>query len=583
MSRERAQRRLAAILAADVVGYSRLMERDEEGTRERFNDLLGSVIEPQVVIASGRIFKTIGDGVLVEFPSAIEAARSALTIQAAVSHYNSHLAQEQHLVFRMGINVGDVIIEGEDVHGDGVNVAARLEGICEPGEVYVSGSVHDQVDGKVGATFKDLGEHRFKNLSRPVGVFHLIPQGKSNHQSERNLVNQGALDRPSVACLPFRNLGETNSQEFPADAIRLAIQASLVLIPGLFVIAPPVMNKYRDQDISPVQVGEELNVRYILEGACQQLDKRIRISVQLMDTSAGRIVWANQYDRDVADTLKTQDEITAQIIATLDIKYLSGNLRTTLTNLNALHAFYRGLSLFYGRTKEDSDAAKKEFESVYRLQPDAGVGPAFLCMLHLRDAQTGWAESKNNSLMEAVRWAERAVQFETNDGLGHLVLACIHLINHRYEEAVSTCRKALEVRPNCPMAHSNLANILHYCGESAEAITLMEEAIRIAPVHPSWFQVVLASAYREVGRLDSSISAAHKGTQIDAKDIGARLVLCSSLEGAGFLTEARDAARDIMELDPNFSLATFAETQPYKDERVLHRILTHLREAGLPG
>jgi class 3 adenylate cyclase/tetratricopeptide (TPR) repeat protein len=585
MAEERVQRRLAAILAADVVGYSRMIEADEEGTRARLRHLQSEMIDPQIDSDGGRIVKTMGDGILVEFPSAVDAVRNALAIQSAMANHNSNLPEDQRLVFRVGINLGDVIIEGDDIHGDGVNVASRLEGLCEPGGVYISATVHDHVEGKLTASFDDLGERTVKNISRPVQIYRVNSDKKATTNSAKITSRHLQSDRPSVACLPFKNLGDDQSQDFPADAIRLGIQASLVLIPGMLVIAPPVMNKYRDQDVSAAQVAKDMGVRYVLEGACQQSKDRIRITAQLTDTTTGQVVWADRYDRDISDTLKTQDEITVQIVTALDINYLSGSptsLRNTLTNLDALHAFYRGLNFFYSRSKDDSSAAKKEFEHVYRLDSGSPVGPAYLSMIHLRDVMFGWAISRNKSLMEAVKWAEKAVQFEETDGLAHIVLASIHLINRRYDEALSTCRKALEIRPNCPMANSSLANVLHYCGESDEAVELIREAILISPSHPSWYEVILAAAYLELGELQNSISAAKKGTEINPKDIDARLMLCSGYNFAGLSQEARTTAREVIKVNPSFSLENYAETQPYRDEATLKRLIGSLREAGLP-
>ncbi len=225
----------------------------------------------------------------------------------------------------------------------------------------------------------------------------------------------------------------------------------------------------------------------------------------------------------------------------------------------------------------------KEFEIVVRLQPDSSVGAAYLSMIHLRDVSMGWTESKNRSLMQAVEWAEKAVEFEIANGLAHIVLASVHLINRQHVEALSTCRTALEIRPNCPIANFNLANILHYCGHSDEAVEVMEEAIRISPVHPSWFQSGLAAAYRGIGEVDKSIDAAKMGVKINSKDLDAHLILCGDYMISGFLEEAKSLAREIIKLDPKFSLDKYADTQPYKNEATLNRLIDDLREVGLPA
>ena len=586
MTEERVERRLAAILAADVVGYSRMMEADELGTRARFNRVLDEIVRRAISKHRGRLVKTMGDGLLVEFGSVVDAVLCAVGIRDSISTADRGQPEDERLKFRIGIHVGDVIVEGDDIHGDGVNIAARLEGLADPGEVCVSGGVYDQVIGKLDVSFDDLGEKTLKNISRPVRVYQVRPDDVAGTTGATGSATPNAPMRPSIACLPFQNLGPNSPEQYPADAIRFAIQASLVLIPGLLVISPPVMNQYRNRDVTPDQVAQDMGVRFVLEGACQQTDDRVRITVQLTDTAENRVVWAERYDRDISDTLKMQDEITANIVTTLDIKYLSASTlspRTTITDLNALHAFYRGLNYFYSRSKEDSVAAKKEFEIVARMQPNSPVGAAYLSMIHLRDVLMGWTESKNNSLMQAVEWAEKAVQFEIADGMAHIVLASIHLINRQHDEALSTCRSAREIRPNCPTANSTLANILHYCGHSNEAVEIMEEAIRISPMHPSWYQSGLAAAYREIGEVDKSIDAAKKGVQINSKDIDAHVILCGDYKFSGFLEEAKRSAREIINLDPKFSLDKYADTQPYKNEATLNRLIDDLREVGLPA
>ena len=586
MTEERVERRLAAILAADVVGYSRLMEADELGTRARFNRVLDEIVRRAISKHRGRLVKTMGDGLLVEFGSVVDAVQCAIGIQKSVSTPDPQQSGEERLLFRIGVHVGDVIVEGDDIHGDGVNIAARLEGLAEPGAVCVSRSVYDQVTGKLATSFDDLGDKTLKNISRSIRVYQARPDVAAGATEPKGSSTLSPPERPSIACLPFQNLGQDSPQNYPADAIRFAIQASLVLIPGLFVIAPPVMNQYRNREVTPDQVAKDMGVRYVLEGGCQQTNDRIRITAQLTDTTDGRVVWAERYDRAISDTLTTQDEITANIVTTLDVKYLAASPlsgRTTIKNLDALHAFYRGLNYFYSRSKEDSVAAMKEFEIVVRLQPDSPVGAAYLSMIHLRDVSMGWTESKNRSLMQAVEWAEKAVEFEIADGLAHIVLANVHLINRQHVEALSTCRTALEIRPNCPMANFNLANILHYCGHSDEAVEVMEEAIRISPVHPSWFQSGLAAAYRGIGEVEKSIDAAKMGVKINSTDLDAHLILCGDYMISGFLEEAKSLAREIIELDPKFSLDKYADTQPYKNEATLNRLIDELREVGLPA
>ena len=588
MAEQRVQRRLAAILAADVVGYSRLIEADEEGTRTRLRSLHSELIDPRIAADGGRIVKTTGDGILVEFPSAVDAVRNAVSIQAAIGDHNSELPESQRLVFRIGINLGDVIIEGDDIHGDGVNVAARLEGLCDPGAVYVSGSVFDQVNGKLDASFVDLGEQIVKNIARPLKVYWARPGTQAATWAVEAPEAPPLPAKPSIAVLPFKNLSDDPSQDYLADGLRLAIQATLVQVPGLFLISPGGVGRYRDKEIAAQQIARELGVRYVLEGAAQRSGERLRVTVQLTDALDKQIVWSERYDRDLSDTLATQDEITVAVVSALDFKLAGGEVtrptRSTLTNLDALNSFYRGLNHFYARSKDNNAAAKREFEGVFQLQPESPIGPGYLSTCHWLDASMGWTGSKNQSMMQAVDWAEKSVAYgyKVNDGLAHVVLANFHLLNRRHDEALAACYEAFDRRPTCPISAITLANVLNYCGHSAEAVPKAKAAIRIMHVYPPWFLTTLAAAYRDIGDFDQSMSTARQGSELNPKDIDSRLILCSDYGLAGFPDQAEKSAREIIEIDPTFSLSKYADTQPYKDEVTQNRLIDSLRKAGLP-
>ena len=586
MAEERIQRRLAAILAADVVGYSRLVEADEAGTVARLKALQSELVHPLIDEDGGRIVKMMGDGVLVEFGSAVDAVRNALAIQTEMNRRNAEMVEQERIAFRIGVNLGDVIIDGDDIHGDGVNVAARLEGLCEPGGVYVSASVYDQVMGKLDASFDDLGEQTIKNIARPIRVYCARPGTEAATWASEA---PGALPlpaKPSIAVLPFKNLSDDPSQDYLADGLRLAIQGILVQVPGLFLISPGAVGRYRDKEVAAQQVAREMGVRHVLEGAVQRSGKRLRINVQLTDAVDKQIVWAESFDRDLSDTLATQDEIAVAVVFALDLKLVSGEFhertRSTLTNLDALNAFYRGLNHFYASSKDNNAAANREFASVYQLQPESPMGPGYLSMCHWLDASMGWTESKNQSLMQAVDWAEKCVDYELTDGMAYLVLAGFYLLNRRHDGALAACYEAFDRHPTCPISNISLANVLHYCGHSAEAVPKAKAAMRIMHVHPPWFFTTLAAAYHDIGDFDQSMATARQGSELNPKDIDSRLILCSDYGLAGFPDQAEKLAREIIEIDPTFSLSKFADTQPYKDEATQNRLIDSLRKAGLP-
>lgn len=584
MAEARAERRLAAIVAADVVGYSRLIEADEEGTRTRLRTLQSELLEPKIAADGGRIVKTMGDGFLIEYASAVDAVRSALAIQEAMGQRNAGEAEARKIVFRIGVNLGDVIIEGDDIHGEGVNVAARLEAMCEPGGVYISGNVYDQIANKIAASFVDLGERTVKNISQPVRIYSTGPQLDVTAVGAGTSKAPPLPAKPSIAVLPFTSLDNDTSQDSFADGLRLAIQGSLVHVPGLFNVAPTGLRRYRSWDTTSRQVAQEVGVRYVLEGAAQRAAERVRINVQLTDAVAGKVVWAERYDRDFADVFAAQDEITKSIVGALGVQLVGRGalaLRYPMTNVDALHSFYRGLSHYYLRTEHDNARAREEFENVYRLQSDSPAGPAFLCMTHWNDAVMGWGRSKNLSLQQAVDWAEKAIEFPETNGLAHIVLAGIHLMNRRHDEALATCYEALELRPSCPMAVSTVANVLHYCGHSAEAIAKVKEAMRIMLVYPPWFLTVLASSYRDIGEIEQSISTAKHELELSPSDLDALIVLCGDYSAAGQCEEATKTAQEILRANPAFSIKKYLKDQPYKDAVVLNRLAKNLRAAGL--
>jgi class 3 adenylate cyclase/TolB-like protein/cytochrome c-type biogenesis protein CcmH/NrfG len=581
------QRRLAAILVLDVVGYSRLMGQDEAATLAALKSHRQEIVDPEIARHGGRLVSTSGDGALVEFPSVVSAVECAVAIQQAMRERNRDLPQDRRIEFRMGINLDEVILDGDDILGDGVNVAARLEAFAEPGTVCISGSVFGHVKNRLDLSFDDLGEQQFKNIGEPVRAFRIRCDETAFPYADFATCESLPLPaKPSIAIMPFTNLGGDPGQDYLADGLRLDIQAALVKASGLFLIAANTAARYRHAEVSAEVAGRQMGVRYVLEGAVRRSGQRIRATMELTDVVARQIVWAEQYDRVLDDGLAVQDEVAAEVLKALDVKLASGErwlLHSTLKSLEVLDFFYRGLSRFYAGTKDDNAAARAMFEQVVRLQPDSAVGPAYLCFTYWVDAFRGWAESKEQSLTQAAGWAKRALEHRGSNGLAHIVLASIHLIERRHDEALADCYKAVALRPNCPTANSYLANVLHYCGRSGEAITKVKEAIRITPVYPPWYMSLLAAAYRESGQLAPSITAARHGIRLNPTDPEPRLILCSDYVLAGQAQQAREAAREIVALDPTFSTGRYLAGLPYQDDRILQRLADHFRAAGLPA
>jgi TolB-like protein/class 3 adenylate cyclase/Flp pilus assembly protein TadD len=581
------ERRLAAILALDVVGYSRLMGQNEAATLAALKSHRQELVDPETARHGGRLVSTSGDGALVEFASVVGAVECAVAIQQGMSERNHDVPLDRRIEFRMGINLDEVIVEGGDILGDGVNVAARLESFAEPGTVCISGSAFAHVKNRLDLNVEDLGEQQFKNIAEPVRTFRIRCAQAAFPYADFSTCDSLPLPtKPSIAIMPFANLSGDPAQDYLADGLRLDIQAALVKASGLFLIAANTVARYRNAEISAEAAGRQMGVRYVLEGTVRRSGERIRATMELTDVVARQIIWAERYDRVLDDGLAVQDEIAAEVLKALDVKLASGEkwlLHSTLKSLETLDFFYRGLSRFYAGTKDDNAAAREMFEQVARLQPDSAVGPAYLSFTYWVDAFRGWAANKERSLTQAARWAERAIERKGSNGLAHIVLASIHLLERRHDEALADCYRAVELRPNCPTANSYLANVLHYCGRSAEAITKLKEAIRITPVYPPWYMSLLAAAYRESGQLAESMMAARHGMRLSPTDPEPRLILCSDYMLAGQQQRAKEMAQEIVALDPAFSTDRYLASQPYKEARTLQQLAASLRAAGLPA
>lgn len=359
MAEGRVQRRLAAIMSADVVGYSRLMETDEELTRSRLKSLHFELIDPQIAADGGRIVKTMGDGILVEFPSVVDAVRCGLAIQTELQRRNANVPTDHRLDFRVGINVGDVLIEGGDIHGDGVNIAARLEGLCEPGEVFVSGSVYDQAAGKLAASFEDLGDHTVKNITKPVRVYQVkvaaVPSKDRSPQTTET--STPAHDKPSIAVLPFDNLSDDPEQEYFSDGMTEDLITDISKISGVSVTARNSSFAFKGQTIDIKEVAKKLGVRHIVEGSVRKMGDRLRINAQLIDAASGRHIWADRYDGNMAEIFDFQDDIREHIVTALQVNLSPSDKvlteRKSTDNAKAYDLFLKGRANFYNFSREN--------------------------------------------------------------------------------------------------------------------------------------------------------------------------------------------------------------------------------------
>jgi class 3 adenylate cyclase/TolB-like protein len=586
MTEEQVQRRLVAILAADVVGYSRLMDVDEETTLHTLR-AYRQIIDGLVASHSGRVFGTAGDSVIAEFASPVEAVRCAVEIQQNLEESNADLPKDSLMRSRIGVNLGDVMVEGDDLLGDGVNVASRLEGLADTGGICISGTVYDQVAGKISQGFEFMGAQTLKNIEAPVRAYRVVTdQGLSETPARARALEFAPPDRPSVAILPFKSLGSDPDKGYIADGIRFGISATLVQLSGLFLVHAPVLNAYRERDVSATSVGAELDVRYILEGAVQQAGNRIRVTVQLTDADAKQTIWAERYDRVLDDVFELQDEITREVISSLNIELLTNETNRVwfgkLTSPEAKEYYYRGASHFYELNKDDNVTARHMFEELNRVQPDSVVGPSYISVTHWLDAFFGWTDPSAGSIEQAATWAKKAMQYEDNNGIGHAVFGHLQLLDGKYDEALATCLKGTELRSSCPLAHGLLGLVLNYCGDAEAAVKSVREALQLEKVYPAWLIDILAAAYRDCGEVELSIPTAKESMRLNPRNNDARLILCSDYNLAADRDQARRVADEIIASDPAFRLSTYAKSQPYKDPAALERLIAGLREAGLP-
>lgn len=585
-------RRLAAIVAADVAGFSRLMGRDEEATLGALRALRTQVIEPSVATHGGRIVKTAGDGFLIEFYSVVDAVRCWIAVQHEISARNEDVAEDRRLAFRVGVNLGDIIVDGTDIFGDGVNVAARLEALAAPGGICVSKSVVDQVRQALAVEFEDMGPQALKNIDRPIHAYRvarILTDKTGTGASAPRRFDVELPDRPSIAVLPFRNLNRNPEVDFVADGISLGIQTLLVQLPGLFLINAVSHEQYRNDTQTAAEALQGLPVRYALEGSVQCMGQRARVDVQIADLSTGEMVWAERYDRDLEDVFALQDDITREVTTSLNVRFFRQDLDRVLTQElsgdGAWEYFLRGVSHLYRFTKADNERARHMFEKLHALRPDHVHGSSYLALSHWIDATRGWAASREESLRLAGEWAEKAVTYDEleSDGIGQVVLSYVRLYQDRHDEALALCEKAVGMRSNCPAALGQMATVHLYCGNADKAVRSARESLAVRTMCPPVTINLLADAYRESGDIDLSIMAAKEAARRDPKYVDALATLCRDYLAAGDTDQARRVAADILELDPKFSVDAFAGRHPYKDKSAIEKLAADLRSAGLPS
>ena len=586
MARERVERRLAAILAADVAGYSRLIGADEEGTLARLKAYRRELIDPKIAEHRGRIVKTTGDGLLVEFASVVDALRCATEVQAAMAERNAGVSADSRIEFRAGIHQGDIVVEDGDIFGDGVNIAARLEGLAEPGGICVSARVHEDAAGKLDVTFEDIGEQQLKNIIRPVRVFRVVAKGSSLPAEI-----PAALplpDKPSVAVLPFANLSSDPEQEFFADGIAEDVITALSRYPSLFVIARNSCFTYKGRAVDVKQVGHELGVRYVLEGSLRKSGNRIRVTAQLVEAETGKHVWAERFDRDLTDIFAVQDEITEAVTIAIAPAIADAEqqraMRKPPGSLDAWAAYQRGLWHLSKANTDDNALAQKFFQEAIDRDPNFAGGYKGLAAAQSIAADFhGGDLARMNDSVEAL--ARRSVALDGADAEGRSRLA--HALRRRgdYAGGLAEVERALALSPNLADAHAIKGSILIFSGRLTEGVEALERSIRLDPRDPRsesrLLQIALALYF--LRNYEAAVDAANEAIRSYPDFPNPYRWLAAALGQLDRTAEAKEALEKAIAIAPAAFDMYVRDRVPWMRPADHAHMLEGLRKAGWQG
>jgi len=628
MAEEGFKRKLTAILSADVAGYSRLMAEDEAATvkiLETYREVMSTLIKQH----RGRVIDSPGDNVLSEFSSVVDAVQCAVAVQKEFQARNAELPENRRMEFRIGVNLGDVIEEGERIYGDGVNIAARLEALADPGGICVSKTAFDHIESKLPFGYEYLGEQEVKNIPKPVGAYRVLMEPRITVAEEIEkekavpiwrrkgvLVAGIALvlvvtalavwnfyfrptlepasvekmafslpDEPSIAVLPFTNMSGDMQQDYLSDGLTEQIITSLSMIPRLFVIARNSTFTYKGKAVKVQQVAEEMGVRYVLEGSVQKSGERIRISAQLIDALTGRHLWAQRYDRDLKDLFTLQDEIIMKILSAIQVKLRRGAVPQVwekgTANLEAYIKVMQGLEYFQRFNKEDNIQARKLYEEAIALDPEYASAYFRLGQTHYMDVAVGLSKSPRKSLQESAKLFEKALAIDESHPYANSLLAMVYALQRQHEKSLAQAERAVSLYPNMAVSNVMLGAALFRLGRYEEAIQSLEKGIRLNPKGPAPFFGFLGSAYCFSGRYEEAIEAAKKAMERAPDSPLYHVDLAAIYSIAGREEEARAEAEEVLRIDPEFSLNQYANRTPWRKAE-LEPWIAALRKAGLP-
>jgi adenylate cyclase len=625
------ERKLTAILCADVFGYSRLMGENEEATLRTLSShrkLIDSLIEQH----RGRFVSSAGDSVLADFASVVNAVQCAVEIQTTLKAENASIPAKRRMEFRIGVNLGDVMVDGEQIYGDGVNVAARLESLADPGGICISHTVHDQIKNKLTLSYADLGAQSVQNIAEPVRVFQVMLDGETatrttamaterslrkhwrggvfslaglaiiaavivfvQHLSLRPPPTTAAIppaqgpalslpDKPSIAVLPFANMSGDREQEYFSDGITDDIITALSRLPGLFVIDRNSAFTYKGKPVKAQQVSRELGVRYVLEGSVRKAADQVRITAQLADATTGADLWAVRYDRPMRDVFSLQDEIVRRIVTTLnlqlDLMQRGADVRQTTDNLEAYDDFLRGLEYLWNSTKDSNEKGRQMFEKAIEPDPKYANAYALLGLSYWIDWVSQWSNDPRTP-DRAFQLEQQAIALDDSLAFAHTALAGAYLFKKQFDQATAEAERAIALAPNSAVGYRALADIMGFSGKPAETVVLADKAMRLDPRNRERYLFEEGWAYGPMGRYEEAIPILKRYLARYPNDWRAHSVLVVDYTELGREDEARAEAAEVLRISPNFSEERWRQIAPYKDQAWEKRVIADLRKAGL--
>lgn len=622
------KRHLRAILAADIVGYSRLMEAGEARTIARQKVQMDDTIKPAIEHQDGRIIKLMGDGILIEFPSVVGAVACAVAIQQNMAISEADVPEDRRITYRIGINLGDVFYEDGDVFGDGVNIAARLEAMADPGGICISGTAYDHLKSNIPVTYQPLGNVTVKNISQPVRVYRVLLPGqtavaparpkrrlagvlvalvliagggvwwalmpgsgtsmtKSNAPAPANqtLPDARPADRPAIAVLPFDNLSNDPEQEYFSDGMTEDLITDLSQVSGLFVLARNTVFTYKNKAVNVQQVGRELGVSYVIEGSVRRVGDRVRINAQLIDTKTGGHLWAERYDRDMTDIFALQDDVVQRIVSALEIT-LDTDEKTRLAHSDkidpaAYDALLRGLEKLRRFSSETNLEARAFFEKAIAIEPGFARAIADLALTYTLEAEQHWTDTPQAAAKRGLELGLQAIALDPNMAQIYFVLTVAHRNAGQFEESVAAARRSIELDPNYADGYASMAISLNYGGHPQEALESIQRATRLNPLKPFFYVWTEGQSHYLLGNYETAANLFLQVTESNPHFSGGHKMLAITYAELGQLDDARWSAAELLTVSPNFSVSTEEKMIPYSDPAVKSRYIDALHKLGI--